>query len=79
MPTQEWTVTANLRDARRRKPITVNDQQSTSFLHIILLLILALTNFVVTMNRRTLTDRIDTLERLLTDFTEDVEKQTPKD
>jgi hypothetical protein len=31
------------------------------------------------MNRRTLTDRIDTLERLLTDFTEDVEKQTPKD
>jgi len=48
----------------------------SGILHIILLLVVGLANYLIVMNRKSLTERIDALEKLLTEFTEDITEAT---
>jgi len=45
-------------------------------LHVILLLVVGLANYLIVMHRKSLDERMDALEKLLTEFTEDLEKAT---
>jgi hypothetical protein len=48
----------------------------SNLLHVVLLLVVGLANYLLVMSRKSLTERIDALERLLKEVTDDLEKAT---
>jgi len=48
----------------------------SNLLHVMLLLVVGLANYLIVMNRKSLTERIDALEKLLKEFTEDITEAT---
>lgn len=54
----------------------MSQDQNSNFLHLILMLLLAMTNFFVSIRAKDMQQRIVELERLLEDFTEAIDRET---